>query len=134
MPKSIFNPSRRGRRYSPAFKARLIEQCSQPGVVLAAVAQENGVSVPTLRRWLEEAGPLDASGDPALDVAADMQQSPWPRQSAFIPIDIPAKVSGHTEAGSHIRIKIRRDAQQLTIEWPAHAARECGAWLSALLS
>ena len=61
MPKSIFNPSRRGRRYSPAFKARLIEQCSQPGVVLAAVAQENGVSVPTLRRWLEEAGPLDAS-------------------------------------------------------------------------
>ena len=47
---------------------------------------------------------------------------------------LPAKVSGRTEAGSHIRIKIRRDAQQLTIEWPAHAARECGAWLSALLS
>ena len=135
MPKSIFNPSRRGRRYSPAFKARLIEQCSQPGVVLTAVAQENGVSVPTLQRWLEEAGPLDdASGNTAPGVAADMQQSPWPRQPAFIPIDIPAKVSGRTEAGSHIRIKIRRDAQQLTIEWPAHAARECGAWLSALLS
>ena len=68
MPKSIFNPSRRGRRYSPAFKARLIEQCSQPGVVLTAVAQENGVSVPTLQRWLEETGPLDASGDPAPSV------------------------------------------------------------------
>ena len=90
--------------------------------------------MPTLRRWLEEAGPLDASGDPAPDVAADMQQSPWPRQPAFIPIDIPARVSGRTEAGSHIRIEIRRDAQQLTIEWPAHTARECGAWLSALLS
>ena len=102
--------------------------------MLAAVAQENGVSVPTLRRWLEEVGPLDASGDPAPGVAADMQQSPWPRQPAFIPIDIPAKASGHTETGSHIRIRIRRDAQQLTIEWPAHAARECGAWLSVLLS
>ena len=102
--------------------------------MLTAVAQENGVSVPTLRRWLEEAGPLDASGDPAPSVAADMQQSPWPRQPAFIPIDIPAKVSGRTEAGCHIRIEIRRDAQQLTIKWPAHAARECGAWLSALLS
>ena len=134
MPKSIFNPSRRGRRYSPAFKARLIKQCSQPGVVLADVAQENGVSVPTLRRWLEETGPLDASGDPAPGVAADMQQFPWPRQPAFIPIDIPARVSGRTEAGSHIRIEIRRDAQQLTIDWPAHAARECGVWLSALLS
>ena len=134
MPKSIFNPSRRGHRYSPAFKARLIKQCSQPGVVLADVAQENGVSVPTLRRWLEETGPLDASGDPAPGVAADMQQFPWPRQPAFIPIDIPAKVSGRTEAGSHIRIRIRRDAQQLTIEWSAHAARECGAWLSVLLS
>ena len=72
MPKSIFNPSRRGRRYSPAFKARLIEQCSQPGVVLTAVAQENGVSVSTLQRWLEETGPLDASGDPTPSVAADM--------------------------------------------------------------
>lgn len=116
MPKSIFNPSRRGRRYSPAFKAHLIERCSQPGVVLTAVAQENGVSVPTLQRWLEETGPLDASGDPAPSVAADMQQSPWPRQPAFIPIDIPAKVSGRTEAGSHIHIEIRRDAQQLTID------------------
>lgn len=134
MPKSIFNPSRRGRRYSPAFKARLIEQCSQLGVVLAAVAQENGVSVPTLRRWLEEAGPVEASGDPAPGVAADMQQSPWPRQPAFIPIDIPSGAGGRTEAGSHIHIEIRRDAQQLTIEWPAHAARECGVWLSALLS
>ena len=30
-----------------------------PGVLVATVAEENGISVPTLRRWLKEAEPVD---------------------------------------------------------------------------
>lgn len=41
----VVPPSRRRRRHSPEFKARVIAACLQPGVSVAAVALANGLSL-----------------------------------------------------------------------------------------
>lgn len=40
------------RRYDPASKERLIEACFRPGVSLAGVALQHGVSANLLRKWV----------------------------------------------------------------------------------
>ena len=46
-------PSRRGRRHTPEFKARVIAACLQPGVSLASVALANGLNANFLRTWVK---------------------------------------------------------------------------------
>ena len=44
--------ARRRRTHSPAFKAQVLQACSQPGVSIAAVALTNGLNANLVRRWL----------------------------------------------------------------------------------
>ena len=41
---------RRRRTHSPAFKAHVLQACSQPGVSIAAVALSNGLNANLVRR------------------------------------------------------------------------------------
>ncbi len=50
---SVALPSRRRRRHTPEFKARVIAECLQPGVSLAAVALANGLNANFLRTWVK---------------------------------------------------------------------------------
>ena len=48
---------RRRRAHSPAltaFKAHVLQACSQPGPSIAAVALSNGLKANLVRRWLNE--------------------------------------------------------------------------------
>ncbi|GAA6525541.1 transposase [Intrasporangium sp. DVR] len=46
----------RAKRYTSEFRAHAVALARRPGVTVTAVAQEVGVSVSTLRRWLRDAG------------------------------------------------------------------------------
>ena len=50
---SVALPSRRRRRHTPEFKARVIAACLQPGVSLAAAALANGLNANLLRTWVK---------------------------------------------------------------------------------
>ena len=39
------------RRHSAEFKAKLVEECRQPGMSVARVARDNGVNANLLHQW-----------------------------------------------------------------------------------
>ena len=111
-------PSRRRRRYSAEFKAKLVEECRRPGVSMAAVALANGLNANLLRRWVVEREGLSNSAT---------QPAVAPRQEEFIALPVVAK--RQPTAAADVRIELRRGATTVTITWPAQAAGECAAWL-----
>ncbi len=56
---------RQRRTHSPEFKARLVAQCREPGVSLAAIAVANGLNPILLRRWVNERGGLQRESEVA---------------------------------------------------------------------
>jgi len=48
-------PGRRRRRYSPEFKARIVETCNRRGTSVAAIARQHNINDNIAHRWIREA-------------------------------------------------------------------------------
>jgi hypothetical protein len=132
---------RRRRRHSAAFKAESVAACLKPGVSIVAVAMARSLNANLLRRWIVDA---ERQVSAAAPVTADPKPKPKPAPvdaAGFVPLALPppsppasASASGAAPTGdSTIRIKARRGATVVTVEWPPATARECGLWLRELL-
>jgi len=66
----------RRRRYDPAWKQRLVEACSEPGVSVSRLALQHGVNANLVRKWIKNA-----------------RQASLSSTSAFVPVQITAASS-----------------------------------------
>jgi transposase len=109
-------PTKRTRRnHAPELKHQVVLACQQPGASVAAVALAHGLNANLVRRWLRD----DPRAMSAVAVAG-------PPSSAFVEVPMPRVSSSTTEP---IRLELRRGASTVSLQWPASAAAECGAWL-----
>ncbi|PLY14918.1 MAG: hypothetical protein C0631_09095 [Sedimenticola sp.] len=116
---SVPPPSRKRRRYSSEFKARIVEACKTQGASVSRIALDNGLNANMVRRWIRKVA------DPA-----SIPQSP-----GFLPIELPSPSISPSPARSTdaIRIEIPRSDGPVVIEWPADRADQCLALLRSLL-
>jgi len=111
-------PSRRRRRHSTEFKAKVAEECRRPEVSIASVALANGLNANLLRKWVAEHEGI-VSRPPEVPAVASSEE--------FVALPL---VAGPKPAeGADIRIGLRRGGTTVTISWPAQAAGDCAAWL-----
>ena len=110
-------PTKRTRRHhGPELKRQVVLACRQAGASVAAVSLAHGLNANLVRRWLRD--------DPG---AAGVVAVAGPPTGAFVEVPMPARVSG--PAAEPIRLELRRGASSVSLQWPASAAAECGAWL-----
>jgi transposase len=121
--RSIDKPGRRW--HSKAFKDDAVAACREPGVSLASVALERQVNANLLRRWVKGAEAKDA-------MARIVEAAPAPAVPTFVPMKMAAPKDGAGKEGP-IRVRIRKGASRITIEWPASAGSSCALWLRELL-
>lgn len=109
-------PAKRTRRHhAPELKRQVIQACQQPGASVAGVSLAHGLNANLVRRWLR-----DGQG------AAGVVAVGCPPSSAFVEVPMPRT---STPACEPIRLELRRGASTVSLQWPASAAAECGAWL-----
>jgi transposase len=103
------------RRHAPDLKRQVVLACQQPGASVAAVALAHGLNANLVRRWLQHEhkvpGELSVVGAPS---------------GAFVEVPMPRTSAPTAEP---IRLELRRGASTVSLQWPATAAAECGAWL-----
>ena len=123
---SVALPSRRRRRHTPEFKARVIAACLQPGVSLAAVALANGLNANFRRTWVKAYRTQYLGGSvPAIKGG---------RGAASAPTLVPVAVQRSNEdSPASIELEIRRQQTVVQIRWPASEAAACAQWLRDLL-
>jgi len=109
---------RRRRHHGAEFKAKVVEECTRPGVSMAAVALAHGLNANLLRRWVVEKKSIGLKPGPATN----------PPQHEFVALPLIAGAQQPPAAGD-IRIELRRGATTVAISWPAQVAGDCAAWL-----
>lgn len=110
-------PTKRGRRrHTPELKSKIIKDCQQPGASVAAIALAHGLNANLVHRWLRHA----ERGALAVTCQSEM--------AAFVAVPMPAP-SKAPMISEPIRLELRRGASSISLQWPASAAAECGAWL-----
>jgi transposase len=109
-------PSKRTRRrHGPDLKRQVVLACQQPGASVAAVALAHGLNANLVRRWLQH----EHKAPGALSVVGASS-------GAFVEVPMPR---ASTPTSEPIRLELRRGASSVSLQWPASAAAECGAWL-----
>ncbi len=104
-------PGRRRRRHSAEFNAKVVADCRQPGVSMAAVALANGLNANLLRFGVGKT-------NGAIGEVRAMEQN---EEFIALPLATEAECSIPTD----IRIELRRGATTITVSWPARAAGDC---------
>jgi len=112
---SVTQPLQRRRRHTPAFKARIVSTCQQPGVSVSRIALDHGLNANMVRGWIRESRRTDSSNLPA-----------------FVPLR-PAAPQTLPPGSGGIRIEIPRAAGPVVVEWSADLAHQCIALLRDLL-
>lgn len=119
--------------YGAKFRAKVLAECRQPGVTVAAVALAHGLNVNLVRKWLVGRG-LMRDG-----LAATKQIAARPAAMQFVPIEVAkARVieprgvgsSAMPEAASvepPIHVELRCGNAQLTVRGPSWQAQACAA-------
>ena len=112
------------RKHSAELRAEVIDASRQPGALVAAIAQRNGLNANVVHRWLSQdgraGGAVGAAGRGVGCVAAVVARPLVEFMALQIPQPVPV---------SDIRLELRRGVAQVTVSWPLQAAGECGAWL-----
>ena len=103
------------RNHAPELKHQIVLACQQPGASVAAVALAHGLNANLVRRWLRD--------DPRVMSAVAVAGPP---SCAFVEMPMPR---AGLPAAEPIRLELRRGASTVSLQWPATAAAECGAWL-----
>ena len=114
------------RRHEPAFKARVVAACRQPGASLSAVALTHGLNANMVRKWVTEAG---ASRMPA---AAAQHCGAILSAEVKAPAFVPLAVSPGAPVAP-ITLELQRRGACIKISWPIEAAEHCASMLRELL-
>lgn len=99
------------RRFTPAFKARIVKLCEQPGAVMARVARDHELDANIVSRWVRE-------------------HRVRIKARSFVPLQVTEPAASVGE----IRIECTRGQQRIVVAWPASAAKECAQWLREWLA
>ncbi|MEA3643498.1 MAG: transposase [Lamprobacter sp.] len=106
------NAKPRRRRFSPDFKATIVNACQQPGASIAQVAQSHNLNANLVHKWIKK---------------AQSTATPIPINSGFIPLPTPPSTQT-------ITITLPTEKGQVQIQWPAQQAMQSAQWLKAVLS
>ena len=104
-------PTRRS--YSKSFKARVIQECVQPGASIASVALSHSLNANLVHKWIR----VQAQKSTAL-------------QPAFIQLPINETAHG---SSANISIEILHSRGTVKVYWPTDNAAACAAFLRDLL-
>lgn len=118
---SVLATPRKRRRFTAAFKAKVVEACQQPGASVAGVALEHSLNANLVHKWIRDARRRKPGGDTPPFV-------PLPMASPLAPA---ANQHQETEC---IRLTIPHSRGPVTVEWPVSAAESCRTMLRDLLS
>lgn len=102
------------RRYSKAFKARILVACDQPGVSVASVALANGLNANLIHKWRR------------LAKAKSLNQ---PEPADFLPI--PMAASGNNLSSD---TTVMLEVDHIKIHWPIEHIDRAIGWLRLLRS
>ena len=122
------------RRHEPAFKARVVAACRQPGASLSAVALAHGLNANMVRKWVTEAGAETSSEAGADQLPAAAAQPCVAILSAEVkaPAFVPLAVSPGAPVAP-ITLELQRRGTCIKVSWPIEAADHCAALLRELL-
>ena len=113
------------RRYSAAFKSRLVALACEPGASVAELSRTHQISPALLNRWLHAAA-YPASRRKALLAGTSLQPS---TQTAFVPIEL-IKSPGE----SPIHLELTRGKTTLRMILPRSEAERCFQLLQTSLA
>ena len=115
------------RRYGRQFKAMVLAQCDEPGMLVAQVAMSHGINDNVVHRWrqlarrqgaMQHATPSTPTASPA-------------HQAEFVPLALPAPQA--VEAPTEVRLDIKRGAVTVGIAWPEKALDDLAGFVRELL-
>lgn len=116
--------TRHRRRYSPAFKNKLIAACLQPGVSTTAIAVANGINPNLVRKWIR-----------LRHAAMDNPSSVCNPAPALVPVRVVSPVAVPTVTGPEpIRLELQRGEVRLSVTWPVSQLEACTRWLQEFCS
>lgn len=104
------------RSYSKSFKAKVIQECAQPGASIASIALSHSLNANLVHKWIR----LQTQNSTAL-------------QPAFIPLPMPLAGAGSHAASSNICVEIEHPRGTVKINWPTESAAVCATFLRDLL-
>ena len=113
---SVPGAPRKRRRFSPEFKAQILEACLQQDASVAGVALEHNLNANLVHKWIRKA-----------------KQAATSDQPAFIPLSSPQPSVCHSGSSERIRIEIPHRQGTVIVEWPLSDAATCRALLRDLL-
>lgn len=104
-------PPKTRRRFSPEFKARVVQECQQPGNSTAGVAQKHQLNANLIHKWRRS-----------------MLKS---KSQAFVPL--PAPSANRYSARDHDTVRFKL-TNGVVVDWPTNCILDSVAWLKALQS
>ena len=113
------------RRYSAAFKSRLVALACEPGASVAELARTHQISPTLLNRWLHAAG-YPASRRKALSAGTSLHPSTL---TAFVPVELI-----ESPGESPIHLELTRGKTSLRMILPRSEAERCFQLLQTSLA
>ena len=108
--------TKRRRRYTPAFKERILAECLEPGESVAGVSVRHQLNPNLVQKWRKA----------QQQIAQETFLRLPPPSAAATPLSAPG------EAPTTIRMEIPTPRGQLVVHWPVGQLPESIAWLRAL--
>ncbi|MBS9405729.1 transposase [Halomonas sp. TRM85114] len=118
---SVLDAPRKRRRFTTAFKTRIVEACQQPGASVAGIALKHRLNANLVHKWIRTARQRDT-----------MTETP-----AFVPVPLasaPPSATPSSHTTEPIRLTIPRPNGRVVVEWPAAAADACRRLIRELLA
>lgn len=107
-------PTRRS--YSKSFKAKVIQECAQPGASIASIALSHDLNANLVHKWIR----LQTQNSKAL-------------QPLFVPLHMSLAGANAQAASSSICVEIQHPRGTIKVNWPAESAAACTTFLRDLL-
>ncbi|WP_218174598.1 transposase [Pseudomonas sp. IPO3774] len=104
------------RSYSKSFKARVIQECAQPGASIASIALSHSLNANLVHKWFR----LHTQQNTAL-------------QPAFIPLPMQLAGANSQAASPNICVEIQPPRGTVKVNWPTESAAACATFLRDLL-
>ncbi|MDI3187181.1 IS66-like element accessory protein TnpA [Pseudomonas veronii] len=104
------------RSYSRSFKAKVIQECSQPGASIANVALSHSLNANLVHKWIR----LQTQKSTGL-------------QPAFISLPMPLAGAESHAGSSTICVEVQHPRGTVKVNWPTDSAAACASFLRDLL-
>jgi transposase len=108
-------PCCRRRRYSPEFKAQVVDACNHPGTSVATIARQHDINDNIVHRWIresEQAASALTSGV-AIPARAESDRVSACTAAPFVPVQVRAT------SQEHIHLELIKKDLTVRLDWPA---------------